>query len=216
MKKWKSRALYEYGIPSRNPLEHQWRERYVGTPNDRHLRLDDEPRAPPVVSKIESRLRAVPEFYPKDNLNTFIYEQNEDDQIFLNALIRYKLKNEARDPISYNSALDWPNIKLALITRFDDKREEDLIVQDLRKTVQNFNESYTAFYDRVKNKFTILMQAISLRYQQQQNWFRTKKDKTVVEKTQNDTGVLDIEYRGKHKQTKTKRYMTISETYQTI
>lgn len=59
-------------------------DRQLGPPNVRQLRLD------PVVSKIESRLRTVPEFYPKDNLNTLIYEI---DQIYEQIELRRRRSN---------------------------------------------------------------------------------------------------------------------------
>lgn len=91
---------------------------------------------------------------PNDNtpFNKLLFEQ-----------IKSKLVGEARDLLITSNFTNWAQVKDALLQRFGDPRSEELLVNDLTTCFQTNNESYEAYFERIKYKLQMLLEHVSLR-----------------------------------------------------
>lgn len=131
--------------------------------------------APTAINKTEMQLlmHAIPEYLPGHNLSIFIQEIDKlhehlngrltpDLEYIFSCTIRSKIKNEARDYISFQNANDWNEIRVALLQKYGDQRSEELLVSALRHTVHKRNEHYSEFYARILKAYNDLMQHVQL------------------------------------------------------
>lgn len=129
-------------------------------------------------SDLQLLLQAVPEYYPGQNLSIFINEVDNltkhlnkrltVDQVYAcNAQIRSKIKGEARDFIAFMNAVDWSQIRAALLQKYGDQRSEEILTTALTQCVQKRNESYMEYYGNLLKCFNDLMQYISLHTEDQ-------------------------------------------------
>lgn len=127
---------------------------------------------------IQLLLNSIPEFSPGRNLSIFINEVDNlcahlqgrltpDLQFCLNFSIRSKILNEARDFIAFQNATEWSTIRRALLQRYGDQRNEDLLVTAITQCVQRRNENYLDYYCRISKNFSDLLQHLSLNIQDQ-------------------------------------------------
>ncbi|POS82905.1 hypothetical protein EPUL_005149 [Erysiphe pulchra] len=118
-------------------------------------------------------LNSIPEFSPGKNLSIFINEVdnlishlhgriNPDLEFCLNFSIRSKILNEARDFISFQNAKDWPSIRRALLQRYGDQRNEELLIAAISQCVQKRNENYLDYYCRISKSLNDLLQHLTL------------------------------------------------------
>lgn len=118
-------------------------------------------------------LNSIPEFSPGKNLSIFINEVdnlishlhgrlNTDLEFCLNFAIRSRILNEARDFISFQNAKDWPSIRRALLQRYGDQRNEELLITAISQCVQKRNESYLDYYCRISKNLNDLLQHLTL------------------------------------------------------
>lgn len=125
------------------------------------------------VQELTALTNSLPEFYPDSNLSTFI--TNVDNlgnflngkltptQTYLfNVSILSKIKKEARDYLNFHNQTEWPGIRSALLNKYGDQRNEELLLSALRSTIQKRNESYNEYYDRVLLAQNELLQYVQL------------------------------------------------------
>lgn len=74
-----------------------------------------------------------------------------------------KLIGAARDTLVVSNCTTWTQVKEALLTRFGDQRNETLLENDLITCFQLHNETYDAYYERIKSKLQHLLEHVSLR-----------------------------------------------------
>lgn len=127
---------------------------------------------------VQLLLNSIPEFSPGQNLYIFINEidnlishlqgrLNPDLTNTLNFKIRSKIRGEARDFISFQNATYWTSIRRALLQKYGDQRNEDLLISALSQTVQKKNENYLDFYSRITKNLNYLLQHLILNIQDQ-------------------------------------------------
>lgn len=123
--------------------------------------------------EINLLLRAIPEYYPGDNLSIFVNEVDNlinhlrgrltpDLDYVVSFSIRSKIKGDARDFISHQNATDWLAIRNALLSKYGDQRSEELLESSLRHCIQKRNESYMDYYARILKAHNELMQYVTL------------------------------------------------------
>jgi hypothetical protein len=124
-------------------------------------------------SDVTSLTAMLPEFRPGNNLSTFITAVDNLAIFFDNQLsptqvymfhmsVLSKIKNGARDYLNFHGKNEWPGIRSALLQKYGDQRNEEILLSDLRKTVQKRNESYRDYYDRIVLAQNDLMQYVQL------------------------------------------------------
>lgn len=117
---------------------------------------------------------SLPEFNPESNLSIFITEVDSlynyisgrarpDAEYSVNFSIRNKIKGEAREFVAHQGAVDWPDIKNALLQRYGDSRSEELLVAAVGNCVQTQGETYLAFYSRLLKAYNSLMESVILK-----------------------------------------------------
>lgn len=127
---------------------------------------------------IQLLLNSIPEFSPEKNLSIFINEVDNlvahlhgrlttDLEFCLNFSIRSKILNEARDFISFQNATDWPSIRRALLQRYGDQRNEELLIAAISQCVQKRNENYLDYYCRISKNLSDLLQHLTLNIRDQ-------------------------------------------------
>lgn len=153
-------------------------------------------------TEITNLLATIPEYEPGKNLSMFVTEINHVYRMaqgfsgnfyeYLDALIRNKIRGNARDHISNNNCFRWAEIRDSLIRRYGDQRGEDLLVSDLKNSAQLPGETFISFFDRLMVKTNALNQCISIKYAMQPEWLRFKKLE-YAEMTQRifEAGVLE-------------------------
>lgn len=73
-----------------------------------------------------------------------------------------KLIGDARDTLVILNCSTWSVLKQALITRFGDSRNENLLENDLTTCFQLIGEHYEQYYERIKNKLQQLLEHLSI------------------------------------------------------
>lgn len=122
---------------------------------------------------VTSLTSMLPEFKPTDNLSTFInavdnlasfLEQKlTPNQCYIFHLaVLSKIKEGARDYLNFHNKTQWPDIRAALLQKYGDQRNEEILLAELRSTVQKRNESYAEYYDRIILAQNDLMQYVQL------------------------------------------------------
>lgn len=124
-------------------------------------------------SDVTTLTAMLPEFKPGDSLSTFITavdnladyfscKLNPNQLFIFNISILSKIKEGARDYLNFHNVTDWNNVKDALLRKYGDQRDEEILLSELRNTVQKRNESYTDYYDRLIRSQNDLMQFVQL------------------------------------------------------
>lgn len=124
-------------------------------------------------TELQLLLQAIPEYWPGQNLHTFITEVDNlgkhlakrltSDQIYVvNFAVRSKIRGEARDYIAYQNASEWADIRRVLLQKYGDQRSEDLLLSSMMHCVQKKGESYLDFYGRLLQNYNELMQNVTL------------------------------------------------------
>lgn len=125
------------------------------------------------ISELTALTNTLPEFYPGGNLSTFVNAVDNLikfldkkltlSQVYLfNVSVLAKVKNEARDYLNFHNETEWSGIRSALLRKYGDQRNEEILLSALRSTVQKQNESYLEYYDRVLLAQNDLMQYVQL------------------------------------------------------
>lgn len=125
------------------------------------------------ISELTALTNTLPEFYPGGNLSTFINAVDNlirfldkkltPSQVYLfNVSVLAKVKNEARDYLNFHNETEWSGIRNALLRKYGDQRNEEILLSALRSTVQKQNETYSEYYDRVLLAQNDLMQYVQL------------------------------------------------------
>lgn len=118
-------------------------------------------------------INSLPEYSPGANLSTFVTSVESllthlhgkllPNQAFVfNTLVLSKIKDGARDFLSFHGKTGWPEIKIALLERYGDQRNETILQANLQTQTQNRNEGYMEFCDRILNALNDLLQHVSL------------------------------------------------------
>lgn len=120
-----------------------------------------------------------------DNLIAFLIEQNltAPQQFILNANIVSRIKGEPRNFLNYSNKTVWADIRPALLSKYGDRRSEDILVTQLSTTVQKFNETYDQYHQRVSNNLNDLLQHITLNDNEPTVNFKTPYFKNIALKT---------------------------------
>lgn len=137
------------------------------------------------ISELNALTNSLPEFYPGSNLSTFITAVDNlaeflqgkltPTQTYLfNISILAKTKNEARDYLNFQRETEWPGIRNALLRKYGDQRNEELLISALRNTIQKRNENYNDYYDRILLCQNDLLQYVQL-HERDPNIFAFKK-----------------------------------------
>lgn len=124
-------------------------------------------------NEIQLLMNAIPEYSPGANLSVFLTEVDNlvihldnrlspDLTYILNFSIRSKIKGEARDFIAHHGATLWSDIRKALLQKYGDQRNEEILVSELTHCVQKKTETFMDYYARLLKIFNDLMQNISL------------------------------------------------------
>ena len=145
--------------------------------------------APPTIEpKLDLNifLNAIPDFEAGKNLSIFISEVDDvinhiqgrltpDLQFTFSIALRNKIRGEAREYIAYSGAKEWPHIKSLLINRYGERRNEDLLNNDLAFAIQARGETYLEFYQRIIKKLSALQECVSLQnISREETKFKTK------------------------------------------
>lgn len=77
--------------------------------------------------------------------------------------IKSQVTGEARDVLISSQYNKWSDIKDTSSKRFGDPRSEELLVHDLTRTFQNFNQSYEEYHEIIKRKLQILLEHVSVK-----------------------------------------------------
>ncbi|KAF5280759.1 hypothetical protein FQA39_LY17983 [Lamprigera yunnana] len=80
----------------------------------------------------------------------------------LNEICCSKLTGTARDVFIISNCQTWSQVKTALINRFGDCRNENLLENDLITCFQLTNESYQDYYERIRTKLQCLLEQINI------------------------------------------------------
>ena len=119
-------------------------------------------------------INLLPEFNPGENLAYFINRveelANAIDLNEANALpsymlthgIKSKLKGDAANFVAYFNCNTWSEIKNVLISKYGDRRSEQVLLNELDSLSQKSNESVQDFYHRIISAQNNLNQKIKL------------------------------------------------------
>lgn len=151
-----------------------------GSVSSKVKKVKSAPPPPPSISvmamqnsDVTSLTGMLPEFRPGDNLSTFLtavdnlanfLDKNlNPPQIFMfNLAVLSKIKDGARDYLNFHNKTEWPGIRCALLQKYGDQRNEEILLSELRNTVQRRNETYSEYYDRIILAQNDLMQYVQL------------------------------------------------------
>lgn len=146
---------------------------------------------PTLLSKDEFQLycNLIPEFNPEsqyeNDLTKFIRKTDKYyaqmigkltpvQSIALEEIIENKIKGEAANYIGFLNCKDWNEIKAALLLKYGDQRNEEILANELRMCVQMPRDSCRDFYYKTLIAFNDLMKCLQLR-QQSEEMFNMKR-----------------------------------------
>lgn len=137
--------------------------------------LPESKMATPSQVEINMARDMVPEYsggskdlaYFISQADTFInlLKQGDSLNVFNKLLleqVKSKLRGEARDVLIKGNFILWSDIKKALVCRFGDPRSEDLLVNDLITCFQQNNESFEAYFEKIKYKLQVVIEHINI------------------------------------------------------
>lgn len=87
---------------------------------------------------------------------------NPDIKYTLELSIRTKIKGEARVLIANAKATSWKQIRALLLERYADQRTVEILTTTLTQCVQQPNQSYLRYYDRISKHYNALMENLQL------------------------------------------------------
>ena len=136
------------------------------------------PQSTATMEKHEFQLlvQSLPDFRPGQNLSIFLTEVDNlithlnsrltpDLEYILNASIRSKIKDDAREYLAHCDASTWTTIRRALLQRYGDSRNEDILLSSLTQCVQLRTETYLQYHAKLLSSYNALMQNITLNIQ---------------------------------------------------
>lgn len=144
---------------------------------------------PPLIQfqtqELTALTNSLPEFKPDSNLSTFISSVDNlvkfiDNKLtptqyyLFNVSVLAKIKNEARDYLNFHNEVEWPGIRQALLRKYGDQRNEELLISALRSTIQTKNETFNDYYDKILLAQNDLLQYVQL-HEENPNIFLFKK-----------------------------------------
>uniref|UniRef100_A0A6P7H3B2 Uncharacterized protein LOC114346475 n=1 Tax=Diabrotica virgifera virgifera TaxID=50390 RepID=A0A6P7H3B2_DIAVI len=144
---------------------------------------------------ISSLCATLPEFTAGQNLSTFIksvdnlliflQQQNTTapQEFIINAYILSRIKGEPRDYLNYSNKTNWTDVRPALLTKYGDRRSEEILVTQLTTTVQKASESYDDYHHRIIDNLKDLLQHISLHNTPENLNFKTPYFRKLALKT---------------------------------
>ncbi|KAF5294981.1 hypothetical protein FQA39_LY13291 [Lamprigera yunnana] len=124
------------------------------------------------------------EIIADNNSDLEIYLQNKNYKLKTSKIFKQKVENllmnlnrclssdlvyviiiiigEARNFIAYQNVNNWLTIKPALLQKYGDHRNEDVLASDLRRLTHSRNELYLDFYNKILKALNDLMQCVRL------------------------------------------------------
>lgn len=175
--------VHESPIRASTPVNNQSQLRDHEWQSDRpeRLKINVEKRKQEIVEL----LRTIADFEPRGNLSNFIFEINiahrmlrnlpESVENYIDSLIRNKIRKTAKDFIADNNCVTWPEIRECLIRRYGETRSEDILLNELKNSVQNYDETYISFFDKIMTKAGALTECINFKYGDRVDWLKFKK-----------------------------------------
>ncbi|XP_050516265.1 putative uncharacterized protein DDB_G0279653 [Diabrotica virgifera virgifera] len=120
-----------------------------------------------------------------DNLLIFLQQQNTTapQEFIINAHILSRIKGEPRDYLNYSNKTNWTDVRPALLTKYGDRRSEEILVTQLTTTVQKASESYDDYHHRIIDNLNDLLQHISLHNTPENLNFKTPYFRKLALKT---------------------------------
>ncbi|XP_056642615.1 uncharacterized protein LOC130449004 [Diorhabda sublineata] len=76
--------------------------------------------------------------------------------------VKSKFSGPARDIIINRSFDNWPDLKIALVTRFGDPRSEEILAYDLNTSIQSHPQSFSEFHDEISQKLQVLKEHLAI------------------------------------------------------
>ncbi|XP_050516263.1 asparagine-rich protein-like [Diabrotica virgifera virgifera] len=150
---------------------------------------------PVTNSDIASLCWTLPEFSSKEDISTFIksvdnlltflgtQELTEPQLFILNTHIVSRIKGDPRNFLNYSNKTVWTEIRPALLSKYGDRRSEDILVTQLSTTVQKHNESYDQYHQRISTNLNDLLQHVTLNDNAATVNFKTPYFKNIALKT---------------------------------
>lgn len=137
------------------------------------------------TGELTALTKSLPEYFPGSNLSTFVTSVDNlakflesklsPTQTYLfNVSVLAKIKNEARDYLNFHNLTEWPGIREALLRKYGDQRNEELLLSALRNTIQLKHESFNEYYDKILLAQNDLLQFVQL-HETDPNSFLFKK-----------------------------------------